>query len=171
MLTRINKKLHETLVFILEFGELTPKRLEYIGADKYIWENPEENIWLQNRTGEKEATFYPQPELVICKNYLSQNDTSYHIAYKMDIYAISPLSRDYIYVNAISGEVINIEPRIKTVNANAATRYSGTRTISTELNGSTYRLRDYDNSRGDGIETYNITVIRLNYQIGNSSSV
>lgn len=132
------------------------KALEYIGADKYIWENQEENIWLQNKFGEKEATFYPQPELVICKNYLSQSDTSYHIAYKMDIYAISPLSRDYIYVNAITGEVINIEPRIKTVNANAATRYSGTRTISTELNGSTYRLRDYDNSRGDGIETYNL---------------
>jgi len=40
------------------------------------------------------------------------------------------------------------------VTGTAETRYSGTRSISTQQNGSTYRLRGYDNNRS--IETYNM---------------
>lgn len=130
------------------------KALEFVGADKYIWENPKENSLLQKKTEGRESSFYPQPELVICKNYLSLKDTAYHIAYKMKIYAISPLRRENIYVDAITGEVICDEPLIKTAIGTADTRYSGTKNISTEYNGSTYILSD--NSRGNGIVTYNL---------------
>ncbi len=130
------------------------KALEFVGADKYIWENPEENILPQEKAKERESSFYPQPELVICRNYLSLNDTSYHLAYKMEINAISPLKRDNIYVDATTGEVLSIEPLIETAIGTADTRYSGTRNISTEYNGSTYILRD--KSRGNGIVTYNL---------------
>jgi len=130
------------------------KALEFVGADEYIWENPEENILLQKKIKEGESPFYPQPELVICKNYLSPKDTAYHLAYKMEIYAISPLSHENIYVDAVTGEVISIEPLIETAIGTANTRYSGTRNISTEYTGSTYILKD--NSRGNGIVTYNM---------------
>lgn len=130
------------------------KALEFVGAEEYIWEKPEENILLQEKTKEGESPFYPQPELVICKNYLSLNDTAYHLAYKMEIYAISPIRRENIYVDATTGDVLSIEPLIKTAIGPADTRYSGTRNISTEYTGSTYILRD--NSRGDGIVTYNL---------------
>lgn len=130
------------------------KAIEFVGADKYIWEDLEKDSLLQRKTIERESLFYPQPELVICKNYLSLKDTAYHLAYKMEIYAISPLRRENIYVDATTGEVISVEPLIKKAIGTADTRYSGTRNISTEYTGSTYILRD--NSRGNGIVTYNL---------------
>ena len=130
------------------------KALEFVGADKYIWEYPAENILLQEKAKERASSFYPQPELVICRNYLSLKDTAYHLAYKMEIYAISPLRRENIYVDATTGVVIGVKPLIETAIGTADTRYSGTRNISTEFNGSTYILRD--NSRGNGIVTYNL---------------
>ncbi len=128
----------------------------YVKAQKYIWEDANESKWLQEITKDNSASFYPNPQLVISKNYLNPEDTGLYLSYKVDIYAKEPLSRDYIYVNAKSGEIINSDAIIKYVNATAATRYSGSRTISTQQNGSTFRLRDYDNSRGNGIETYNL---------------
>jgi bacillolysin len=132
------------------------KAKNFVNAKKYRWEDRNENIWLQKITKNQIATFYPNPELLISKNYLDLKDTNLHLAYKIDIYAIEPLSRAYIYVDAMNGSVINIDPIIKTLNANAATRYSGNRTISTQANNTTFRLRDYDNNRGSGIETYNL---------------
>jgi bacillolysin len=128
--------------------------IEFVNAEKYIWEIPEEKLWLKNLSINKDSSFYPQPELVICKNYLNLNNDTFCLAYKLNIYAIIPLSRDYIYVDANTGDIINIEPIIKKFNGIANTRYSDTRTISTELNLSNYRLRDY--SRGEGIKTYNM---------------
>jgi hypothetical protein len=47
-----------------------------------------------------------------------------------------------------------MSPIFVNANGTAATRYSGTRAISTQQNGATYRLRD--GTRGNGIETYNV---------------
>lgn len=78
------------------------------------------------------------------------------LAYKFNIYAAEPLSRDYVYVNAQTGKVIQRDPVIKHAQAQgrADTRYSGTRLIKTEENAGVYRLRD--SSRGKGVETYNM---------------
>lgn len=130
------------------------KALGYVNANKYIWEKLEEDSLIQKNTKEIESSYYPKPELVICKNYFSVEDTTYHLAYKMEIYAISPLRRENIYIDAATGDVLGVVPLIKMAIGSADTRYSGTRNISTEYTGSTYILRD--NSRGDGIVTYNL---------------
>jgi Zn-dependent metalloprotease len=53
-----------------------------------------------------------------------------------------------------TGKILAVIPILLNANATAQTRYSGTRTISTQQTGpAAYRLRDY--SRGGGIETYN----------------
>lgn len=141
---------------VISFETAVANAIEYINAMEYIWEREEENEWLRKTTNRADTLFYPQPELVICHNYLSVEDTALYLAYKLNIYAIEPLSRDYVYVSALTGDVINIEPIIKKVLGTAHTRYSGTRTIATQLHNSTYRLRDYDSDRGEGIETYNM---------------
>ena len=75
------------------------------------------------------------------------------LAYKFDIYATNPGSRKHYYIDANTGEVVFSDAIIKHVSGLASTRYSGQRTIETEQVLSTFRLKD--NTRGNGITTYN----------------
>ena len=131
----------------------------FIGASEYMWEDPEQEQWAKTIAGNTNASFYPKGELVIVDNYLTSDRNKYRqptLAYKFNIYAKKPLSRDYVYVDAHTGEIINRVPIIKHAAATgtAATRYSGSRSIDTDSNAGSYRLRDY--TRGQGIETYDM---------------
>jgi Zn-dependent metalloprotease len=131
--------------------------LQYTGAKKYKWENRDEEAFLKSSQGST-ATYYPSGELVFVKVYIpagGKTRDEMALAYKFDIYAEEPLSRKYVYVDAHSGAIIHVNSIIKHANGTAATRYSGTRTISTsQNNGNAYVLRD--NTRSNGIETYNL---------------
>lgn len=133
--------------------------LDFVGANSYIWENSEQEEWLKHTSENENASFYPIGELVIVKNYLATDRENYmqpRLAYKFNIYAEKPLSRDYIYVDAITGQVIHKNAIIKHAAAagNADTRYSGARSIGTDSYSGAYRLRDY--TRGNGLETYDM---------------
>lgn len=140
--------------FVLSKEKAIEKAKEYIGAKKYMWEDEAENNWLKNTMNDKLATFYPNPELVICKNSIDFPDTTFYVAYKIDIYAKEPISRDYVFVDAKNGNILAANPILVNATGAAATRYSGTRSISTEQNVNSFRLRAYDNNRS--IETYNM---------------
>ncbi len=130
--------------------------MKNVGAESYMWQSASEEAWLKESTGDKNATFMPKGELVICEDF-TKGDGTQVLAYKFNIYAQKPVSRDYIYVNATTGEVIHKNAIIKHVNVTgtAATRYSGTRTITTDqVSATSYRLRE--TTRGLGIETYNM---------------
>ena len=149
--------------------------IKHTGAQKYMWENAE---YVKENAYQK-----PQGELVLVP--IEQNDGSFKLllAYKFDIYAAQPLSREYVYVDALDGKVLLTDAIIKhannfygdisgthdhrsaensdasqiklaLVNGNAATRYAGSQVISTTLVGSSYALRD--SSRGSGVFTYNL---------------
>lgn len=97
------------------------------------------------------------PELVIVAHDYGKHPKDVYemvLAYKVDVYATKPLSRDYVYVDANTGEIVHTNAIIKTATAlgSADTRYSGTKTISTDSYNGSYRLRDV--SRGGGINTY-----------------
>ena len=166
----------------LQEKEALQKALQYVGAEKYMWEDKDNEAFA--RETEKNKTFYPKGELVIVRNYKSTNKLTHGLpvlAYKFNIYAQKPLSRAWIYVDAHTGEIVQTDDIIKDVNnesnhspsmeteifsnpttsfyspevtANAATRYSGSRNIETQLSGSSYILHDL--SRGNGIFTYNM---------------
>ena len=149
--------------------------IKHTGAQKYMWEDAE---YLKENSYQK-----PQGELVLVP--IEQNDGSFKLllAYKFDIYAAQPLSREYVYVDALDGKVLLTDAIIKhasnfygdisgthdhgsaensdasqiklaLVNGNAATRYAGSQVISTTVVGSSYALRD--SSRGSGVFTYNL---------------
>jgi Zn-dependent metalloprotease len=139
---------------VLSKEKAIEKAKEYIGAKEYMWENESENNWLKSTTNDNTASFYPNIEIVICKNMFDFRDTTFYIAYKIDIYAKEPISRDYIFVDAKNGKILAVNPILVNAIGTAATRYSNTRSISTQQNGNTYRLRGYDNNRS--IETYNM---------------
>ena len=148
--------------------------LKHTNAQKYMWEDA---------TYVKENSYSkPNGELVLIP--IEQNDGSFKLllAYKLDIYAVQPLSREYVYVDALDGKILMTDAIIKhasnfyadktaqnegsaenlsanqvklaLVSGTAATRYSGSQTISTTLVGSNYTLRD--SSRGSGVFTYNL---------------
>ena len=128
----------------------------FIGADAYKWENPATENQLKETSNDPNATYYPQPQLVIAPVNGNYNTPDFRLCYKMDIYASAPLSRSWIYVDAISGEVIWKTDRIHDtdVPATAHTMYSGVQTITTDSFSGGYRLRE--TARGSGILTYDL---------------
>ena len=90
----------------------------------------------------------PKAELVICKDFnetgtLLQGKPSMRFD-KVAIYAVEPLRYDYIYVDALNGKILLSNPIIVDIDGIAATRYSGTKTITTTKNASNvYVLKDW----------------------------
>ena len=145
---------HVDISTILSSENAIEKAKDYIGAKKYMWEDESENDWLRNVMNDETSTYYPDTELVICKNSFDFRDTLFYVAYKIDIYAKEPISRDYIFIDAKNGNVLAVNPILVTVFGPAATRYSGTRNISTQQIGNAFRLRGYDNNLN--VETFNM---------------
>lgn len=133
-------------------------------SEKYLWEDFEQAKLVNYKK--------PEGELVIFPNVTTQG---IHLAYKFDIYSLIPISRQEVYIDAHSGEILFSNQIIKHadkpnktqtvdeptksvdeslfISGTAATRYSGNRNIETTLLGSNYILQDA--TRGDGIKTYN----------------
>ncbi len=133
--------------------------LQAFGASKYQWEVPGMEAWLKSIKEDTTATFYPKGKLVIFNPLLDKNPANFRLAWEFLINSNTPFdSREY-YVDAITGAVLRQFPRITSTSAvgSATTVYSGVRTIVTDYIGflnKTYRL--IDNSRGAGIQTWNL---------------
>lgn len=138
--------------------------LNSVNAQKYLWEDKEQAAEMNYKM--------PQGDLVVFPKILSGE---IRLAYKYDIYALQPIAREEVYVDANTGEILFknaiikhadrlISPkRAEALSKNiemlaagtAATRYSGSRTIETTFDSglNKYVLNDF--SRGNGILTYN----------------
>jgi len=127
-------------------------------ALRYRWQEPKEEDALQREFG-IDTSYYPKASLVYIRVYRAGGGKKVGdmaLAYKFDIYAVQPVLRKLVYVDAHTGKVIHINNIIKHVEGTAATRFSGQRTVSTSAasNGGGYWLRDA--SRGNGVETYDM---------------
>ncbi|MDG2012061.1 MAG: M4 family metallopeptidase, partial [Pirellulaceae bacterium] len=94
----------------------------------------------------------PDGELVYLNNTL---------AYKFDIYATTPMSRSWVFVDATSGTVIATENRIHDVNvpASGTTLYDANQAFTADFSGADYRLRQSDAAgppQLGGVETYDL---------------
>lgn len=131
--------------------------LDFMNAATYRWQVQAWEAELKKTSGNPEATWYPKGELVLAPSKGDYQAQSYRLAYRFDIYAEEPMKREYVFVDAASGEVIYTINRIHTVDVLGAaiTKYSGNRQIITDsISATSYRLRE--TGRGLGIETYNI---------------
>ena len=126
--------------------------LASIQAKEYIWEQAN----IRQSLTHADLAEKPTGELVIAAREGKFFDRDFHLAYKFDIYASKPLSRNYVYVDAQTGEVICKQNRIHTadVNGTAITGYSGTKTIISDSYAGGFRLREV--ARGGGIRTLNM---------------
>jgi Zn-dependent metalloprotease len=110
-------------------------------------------------------------KLVIVKKQKG-NIPEYKLAYKVRIDALNPLVMCNVYIDAITGEVINKINLIShsDVSATANTLYSGTQTITTDKDSGTYRLRE----SGRNIQTFdgvNLDLDTINNVIINSPDI
>ena len=153
--TLFNKLSASRAASLDESAALT-KALGYMKASKYRWESAQQEAHLKQVTGNAQATWYPKGEQMLVPYHGNLKGESYRLAYRFDIYADQPMRREYVFVDAASGEIIYTINRIRNANstATAVTKYSGNRNIITDsVNATSYRLRE--TGRGLGIETYN----------------
>jgi len=155
-------KLDVSATATLTEAQALGKAIDFVGADSYKWQIPDEERLLKYTLDNENATWFPKGELMMVPSDNNFKGLHYRLAYRFDIYAHQPMSRQWIFVDASTGQVILTLQRIHSENqdmlanasATAATKYSGTRTIMTDYTGSTYRLRE--TGRGLGIETYDL---------------
>ncbi|QEC67871.1 T9SS type A sorting domain-containing protein [Panacibacter ginsenosidivorans] len=124
-----------------------------VGAQVYAWKDAgmEQNIKMQ--TGNKYASYMPKARLVWYSPGFGLDSRALRLAYKIDVYAIKPLSRADYFVDAITGKIIGKEDKIYFTDATgtAGTYWSGTQTIHSDFTGTNYQLRDY--TKGNGVIT------------------
>jgi bacillolysin len=132
------------------------KAMNFVGAQTYKWQLPAEEAFIKREQNNPNATFYPTIQLVYYSGEEDVVPAAMRLAYKLDIYAQYPMSRQYVFVDAVSGNVLGSRSLIHTTNAagTAVTAYSGTQAITTDNTGTTFRLRE--TGRGNGINTYNM---------------
>lgn len=52
-------------------------------------------------------SYHQTPELVICNNHMRPSDTALYTAFKIDIFSTDKFVHEYIYVDAVSGVILN----------------------------------------------------------------
>ncbi|MES2621928.1 MAG: M4 family metallopeptidase, partial [Bacteroidota bacterium] len=129
--------------------------LKDVNATTYKWELPEEEQFLKEESADGSATFYPKGETEILQVGDNTSNT-FKTVWKFDIYAHEPMSRQYIYIDAQSGEVLRRTTRIHHANTpgTATTVYRGNRPIVADSYNGAYRL--YETTRGLGVRTRNM---------------
>lgn len=109
---------------VLSEHEALAYALNKVDAKEYAWENV-----VKSKLTENNASYQPPVgQLVWVEDFVNEqiDERKLHLAYKFDIYASKPVSRDLIYIDAATGNVLLADPVIKHVNASGASVYSDT---------------------------------------------
>ncbi len=120
--------------------------LQYVGADVYAWEDATHQALIQQAEQCEEATFYPSGDLVIIDPNFGQNPDNYRLAYKFDIYAITPLTRQVVYIDAQNSAVLKSIERLHSCTdtpASGNSNYSGTVNFTACQESGTHTLKDH----------------------------
>lgn len=122
-------------------------------ANEYAWQN----IELENRQKElvnnSKASLFPKPELVWV-DFVTPG--VFELCYKLDLFSTQPEAREWIYVHAANGVIIQKINQICTIQVEglAKTKFAGTQKIIVDsLAADRFILKD--DSRGKGVHTLN----------------
>jgi len=124
-----------------------------IKAELYAWQDEGMEQRIKEQTKNNKASFAPKAELVWYGPDENLNSKTLTLCYKVDVYAIKPLSRADYFVDAQTGQIIGKHDKIffSDATGTANTAYSGTQTIHSDFTGTDYRLRDL--TKGNGVIT------------------
>ena len=131
------------------------KALNLVAAEKYMWQDPAEEARIKESYHNPDTSFLPSGKLVWIEDFNNgSEDRKLHLAWSFDIYAIKPLSRQVVYVDAQTGQILLSNSLIKHTAASGHTKYSGVVPFITSKVGANYEL--YDSTRGNGVHTLNM---------------
>jgi len=139
--------------------------LAHVDATLYAWNDHTHEGSLKQVKNRTDATFYPSGELVILDPDFKQKAANHRLAYKFDIYAIEPLTRQIVYVDATNGTVLKTLEKIHDCTdtpASGTTNYSGNQSFTTCQIGGDYTLR---NNISSDMQVFNANNTEGNPQI------
>lgn len=132
-------------------AEALENALKKVAAKSYAWEFPGMEELIKDQKKDKNATYYPEAELII---WNSHEKDKISLAYKFDIYSLEPANREFVFVDANTGKVIDREQIMKNSSPGTAhTRYSGTRAFQAQYSLPSTEYYLLDASRGAWIYT------------------
>ncbi len=149
-----NISMETTPIFSVQ--EAIQKALNFTNAKQYMWEDEIREQNLKEILNDNTATYYPKGELIIIQNDMKKEYQKENLllAYKFDVFSKEPFERNFVYINARTGELIRKISRIQECsNGTAATLFNGTQTITTKYRSATNDYILYDECRGGGIHT------------------
>ncbi|HPX76365.1 MAG TPA: M4 family metallopeptidase [Bacteroidales bacterium] len=131
--------------------------LQYIGAEKYMWEDNGEEKLLKTFLKNENATYFPKAEKVLVPAQAKFENSTLYSAYKFDIYSKKPHQRKDVYIDATSGKVLFSLSKLYENDAvgTAHTQYSGIQQINTTYDSGMGQYILNDDTRGGGIRTLN----------------
>lgn len=120
------------------------KAIEFVGAEKYLWNNKEEEDFLKKEKNDNNASYYPKAVLVIAPLDGVYKKDNFKLCYKVNIFSELPYDDVDVYIDAQTGKLINKIGKIANADVigTANTLYSGTKTVTMDNNAGTYRLRE-----------------------------
>jgi gliding motility-associated-like protein len=142
---------------VLSRNEAIGRAIQHVGASKYQWEDSNEESLYKLWQEDDSASYYPKAVLVIVPRDWERPSQDLIRAYKVDVYAQDPLSRQNVFIDAATGAYVNSEEliHVSDVTGKAQTRYSGLQALVTDsVSPTSFRLRE--SGRGKGIQTYNL---------------
>jgi Zn-dependent metalloprotease len=122
-----------------------------VDAAKYAWQDPGMQQRIKLQTKNPTASYYPKAELVYYNPQGPLMPREIRLCYKVDVYAVKPLSRAVYFIDAKTGKIVGRNDKIynSDVTGTAHTAYSGDRTIHSDKTGTnSYRLRDLTKGKG-----------------------
>ena len=139
------------------------RALAFTNAKEYMWEQPGADDVLKEELNDPNATYTPHGQLAYVEDFYAGNgpDGHLHLAWKFDIYATEPLSRNEVFIDAATGNVLYVNSIIKHIDATGVTAYSGPVSFKAKTNATNYTL--HDTTRGSGINTYSLNGQTNNY--------
>jgi len=107
--------------------------LTIINAQKYMWEDAGAEAYIKKLRNDSTATYFPEGKLMLVSFPFTNNPQNFHLAYRFDICAETPSSKDAVYIDACTGNFIKKSSLILTdcieFTANASTLYNNDQMI------------------------------------------
>ena len=151
------KQMNEPLSPSISKFNALDKALELFPAEVYMWEDPGAEAMTCEITDCKKTTFKPDPVLVWYNPNERLSLEKMRLCYKLEIQAAVPHMWEMVYLDAISGELVDnyhMGCHVDVVGT-ANTKFSGTQQITTDsIAEGMFRLRE--EGRGGGIYTFNM---------------
>ncbi len=134
-----------TVPALTESAALT-KALDVFQATEYAWDH--------NAFNKKQERTLPKGELVWAPEKGNATKGNFSLAWKFDIYALKPLRRACVYVDAVDGHIIWEQNKLMDMHSRgtAYTKYSSMRQMVTDSTAPNY-FQLFDETRGTGIHT------------------